>query len=116
MLNSQKVGHVNETAIKKQITDALKQMGYRVYRIQCGRWRVKGGWMWGAPDGTPDLMVPLFCRGMKTLLWVETKTDKGVLREAQRRFYEQLREGEAYLLARSLDDVLGWLTAHSARP
>lgn len=48
-----------ETRLKKAITDAFEAVGLEVIRIQCGRVRVRGGWMHGAKEGTPDLLVPI---------------------------------------------------------
>jgi len=46
-----------ETTLKKNICVALDTMGFRVVRIQSGRAKVRGGWMWLAKKGTPDLLV-----------------------------------------------------------
>ena len=105
-----------EGRIKKDITDALKTLGYIPYRIQCGRWRVRGGWMHGAADGTPDLLVPVMLGEVKGILWIETKTADGKLRAKQQDFRDTLKPFEYHIEARSLDDVLDWLKkvkAHS---
>lgn len=106
-----------EGIIKKSITDALKQMGYRTYRIQCGRWKVRGGWMWGAEEGTPDTWLPVMIQGLsKAILWLEFKTIDGKLRQAQITFRDELPVGEYWLSPTDLDTVLEFLKRHRCTP
>lgn len=106
-----------EGKIKREITDALKQLGYTPYRIQCGRWKVRGGWMHGAVNGTPDLQVPVLLQGVsKALLWVETKQAGGKMSEDQKRFKGELPPAEFHVVAESLDPVLEFLKRHECRP
>ena len=104
-----------EGQIKSDITKALKQMGFEVFRIQCGQVKVKGGWLHGAPNGTADLMIPVTLSAVApAILWLETKTREGQLSEEQKCFKRSRRSGQYYLLARSVDDVLGWLKENRA--
>ena len=106
-----------EGKVKSEITDALKQLGYTPYRIQCGRWRVRGGWMHGAEPGTPDLQVPVMIQGMsKAILWCETKAPDGKLSDRQKNFRDALRPGEFHVTAQSLDPVLEFLQRHRCTP
>src|SRR6185312_14927874 len=43
-------------------------------------------------------------------LWIECKAGRGVQSDAQKEFQREVeQQGHVYLLARSSDDVLGWL-------
>jgi hypothetical protein len=71
---------MGETAISKDIREALKKAGWRVERINAGMVKVAGGFMHLASKGTPDSLV------MKTRElwgWLETKTAVGKLNEHQ---------------------------------
>jgi ribosomal protein L40E len=50
------------------------------------------------------------------VLWIECKSEKGRQSEAQKIFQQQVEAiGHHYLVARSSDDVLGWMREHGAK-
>jgi len=48
---------MTETQLSKSIRDTLERAGFWVERIFSGSARVRGGFIHGASNGTPDLMV-----------------------------------------------------------
>jgi hypothetical protein len=47
---------MSETALKREIVDALNKTGLcRVWSTPSGKVQVRGGWMYLAPEGTPDV-------------------------------------------------------------
>jgi hypothetical protein len=62
---------MSETELKREIVQKLEKCGFWVERIQSGKVKVRGGWMYLASEGTPDLhLVDLGA-------WLEVKTDDG---------------------------------------
>jgi hypothetical protein len=89
-----------ETKDQAGIVSALEGLGYLVIRTNSGRVPVRGGWMHLAPEGTPDLRVV-------GRTWLETKTDKGKLSEAQKRMHARLTAaGERVAVVRSVAEAL----------
>lgn len=92
---------------KKQIADGLKQLGWKVIRLNSGKVRVKGGFMQLCPAGTPDILC---FDNAGALLWVECKAAFAKKRNdqpEQAEFAVWARSvGHRYVLARCLDDVL----------
>ena len=96
---------MSETALQHSIVEALEKMGLLVIRIQCGRVKVRGGWMQLAPEGTPDLLVT----GSKYLrkAFLETKTPVGKLSQVQRVMHQRLvRSGERVFVVRSVEEAI----------
>lgn len=55
---------MSETALRSAIVAALNATGLcRVWSVQCGRVRVRGGWMMLCPVGTPDVCGYLYRDG-----------------------------------------------------
>jgi hypothetical protein len=105
---------VNESDIRREIMNFLRQTGKFALRLNSGKVRVRGGWMQLCPEGTPDIQVieriVTAYECSTHVSWIETKDAKGKQREAQLAFQvECTRRGERYILARSLDDVLAAL-------
>jgi hypothetical protein len=89
-----------ETKDQAGIVSTLEGLGYLVIRTNSGRVPVRGGWMHLAPEGTPDLRVV-------GRTWLETKTDKGKLSEAQKRMHARLiAAGERVAVVRSVAEAL----------
>ncbi len=98
---------MTESQIQKQITDALKDAGYTVFRMQSGMVKgASGRFMRLCPAGTPDLLV---VRSFGQVLWIEVKVPGGKFKPAQEPMIEKLRDmGHDVLVAHSLDDVGKW--------
>lgn len=96
-----------EGIAKKAISDGLKQLGWKVLRLNSGIVKVRGGMMHLCPAGTPDILA--FDRN-GTLLWIECKAafaKKRTDQPEQAEFAGWAHEVKhRYVLARSLDDVL----------
>jgi hypothetical protein len=83
-----------------------KEAGAMAYRMQCGRLRVRGGWMVFAEEGTADLLVFPRHGGV---VWVETKDPTGKTAkeraEAQARFREKVEAmHHRYIRATTIDE------------
>ena len=78
-----------ETAISSKIADILSDLGFMHQRNPCGRLKVRGGWVYGAPNGTPDRLVLL---DGGSVVWVEVKKPGGVLSQAQLDWHREARE------------------------
>lgn len=94
---------MTESAIQKQITEALKLKGYMVFRMNSGmaRKNVKL-----CPAGTPDLLA----LGPGNMFWIEVKTETGRLRPEQASMHVKLeRLGQTVLIARRVEDVLNYI-------
>lgn len=87
----------------------------RLWRVNSGKWfhvarpcdacRKRGHWVQGAPSGASDLMGIL---DDGRLVCIEVKSDKGRQSEEQVRWQKMIEgRGGVYVLARSVDDVLG---------
>ena len=89
-----------ETKIQRQIKDYLEYAGYKVYRMNAGRAKKN---VVGAPAGTPDLLS-ISPKGRH--LWIEIKTEEGVLSGVQASEHRDLiRRGDSVIVARSVEDV-----------
>lgn len=90
---------LKECDIQRQIVDYLRHKGWFVAITSTPA-------MTAATKGLPDLIA---VRGARTI-WCEVKGPRGKQSDNQREFQRQLhlQSGE-YLLARSLDDVIGYL-------
>jgi len=91
---------MTETQIQKEISDYLKALGFKVYRMNSGyiKKNVKL-----AEDGTPDLMTAAD-RGRS--LWIEVKVPGNLPSEIQKRRHAELRAlGHVVIVAYSLEDV-----------
>ena len=96
---------MTEAEIQKQIIDYLKASGCTVIRVNSGRVKARNGYVHLAPDGTPDLLA-ITRRGRH--VWIEVKTPKGKLRDAQRAWIDRHRaRGCEVVVARALEDVQG---------
>ena len=93
------------------IKNAIKKAGWKVFRMNSGKVKVRGGWVQLCDEGTADL---LGFKWNRPPLWVEAKkrgnTTRKSRQEAQGRFGEDMMAlGHTYVVATSLDDVLGVL-------
>ena len=96
---------MSEAAISKSISDALDTLGVMHFRIQCGKVKVRGGWMQLAPPGFPDRWTELG--------FLETKTLTGKLGADQVKCHDRLRDrGHRVAVVRSASEavkvVAGW--------
>ena len=75
---------MTESQIQKQIIDYLRTIGAIVFRMNSGstRHNVKL-----APPGTPDILAVLRTQ----TIWIEVKTETGVLRDSQRFMIRELQ-------------------------
>jgi hypothetical protein len=93
----------SEAETQKLIMQYLKAAGIFAWRQNSGR---RGGVSYGLL-GSPDI-IGMTKQGR--FLGIEVKADKGVLSDSQKHFMEQCQaSGGLYIVARSLDDVLGKL-------
>lgn len=110
-----------ETALKREILDALKKLGIRHWRMNAGGYR---GRAVGHPKGTPDLLMLPSCQPpldgsqgvswRKMVCWIEIKAPGGRLSPEQLKFADSARNaGEHWLLAESIEDVLDFLKGKS---
>jgi len=94
-LMAKRVGEQTETMILQQIRDYLRTLGWFVVRHQQGL---------GCHKGLSDLTVVKDGR----TIWLEVKTAKGKQSEYQQKFQADIEEhGGKYVIARSVDDVVG---------
>jgi hypothetical protein len=95
---------MSETALSREIQDALESIGAVVVRIQSGTFRGAGGHMVrGADKGTPDLAV--IWRGRTQ--WFEVKTREGELSHEQDSWHRNARQqGARVFTVRSAEQAL----------
>lgn len=74
---------MKEAAISREIQTFMKTIGFAVWSTEQGYRRDRGGTRMSA--GIPDL----YCVGHGIGLWVEVKTPKGKLTEAQEEFQRE---------------------------
>lgn len=102
---------IPEKAIQKTILESLAWRKLWAYRLNSGGTRFQGKGKeyfvkFGFP-GCPDIMVLL---PSGRTLWIEVKSAKGALSQAQKDFKEKCdRLGVPHLVARSWDDVEAFL-------
>jgi Holliday junction resolvase len=102
-MKSERARLKTETEIKKEITDYLKAIGYKVYRMQAGF--IKKGFQLNSP-GTPDLLAI----GPRITVWIEVKAADGKLRESQVKEIAEIEEmGQCVLVARSVQELQEYL-------
>lgn len=95
---------MTESAIQRDIVTAGRAMGAKVYRLNAGKVRVKGGFMELAEDGTPDLLT-VWPRGR--LLFVEVKRPKEQPTVIQKLRHRELRNmGHAVCTAHSVEEFI----------
>lgn len=95
---------MTETALSREIQDALESLGALVVRVQSGTFRGAGGHVvHGAQKGTPDLYVAW--RGRHQ--WLEVKTSEGELSHEQDSWHRFARQqGERVFTVRSVEQAL----------
>lgn len=101
---------MKEGEVQKPIKDYLRKMGFKVLRVQCGKIRVKGGFMQLAEKGTSDVIaLPPKQYDMKYLA-VETKTEEGKLKPEQKDFLAWVNANDGLgICAKKMSDVLNAL-------
>jgi hypothetical protein len=93
---------LSESAIQRQIIEAAKVMGHKVYRTNAGRIRARNGWLQLAEEGTPDLLV---VKNLGRSLWVEVKNPGEHATEIQKKRHRELRSlGHAVVVACSVEE------------
>lgn len=102
---------MSETALSRDIRNALELAGYWVERVQSGKTKVRGAWMYFASEGTPDLLIVAPIYG-----WLEIKVPGKMPNEAQGRWHARAeKEGVNVATVRSVEDALrtakGWKNA-----
>lgn len=104
-----------EKATQKAILDYLELTGVFHWRNNSGAMRTEhGSFVRFGTAGSPDIIVVLPPHGQ--ILGIEVKDGRGSLSAAQKAFRDALeRVGGLYLVARSLDDVIGFLNRHKRR-
>lgn len=101
---------MSETDLSRSIRDALARFGFWTERVNAGRVKARGGWHYGASNGTPDLVVVAPSYG-----WLEVKTDTGDLRDEQTAWHDRARNfGVRVAVVRSVEaalrEVQAWAT------
>ena len=94
-----------ERDVQNAIRAYLGTKGIACFRCNVGRVRTADGRFFdtGLPEGFPDLIA---LPGNGLIAFIEVKTLKGRLREAQKRFRDwATSKGYKYIVARSVEDV-----------
>lgn len=96
---------MSETSeVVRPILELLRRFGITATRMQCGRVRVRGGWMHLADEGWPDI-VGYLPNGR--MFGIECKTLTGAAREAQVAWAQRARANNVvHLFARSELEVI----------
>jgi hypothetical protein len=84
-----------ETQISKRICDYVKGLGHRIYRMNAGRVKVKGGWFNLNEPGTPDLLIIAY--GIPCFVEVKKQGEKPT--ETQQAYHEKLRDEKIYIFS-----------------
>ncbi len=91
-----------ETALSKEIRDALARRGFWIERVNSGKTRVRRGWLYGASAGTPDILVIAPAFG-----FLEVKTETGGLNPDQVAWHDKARAfGVRVEVVRSVEGAL----------
>ncbi len=94
-----------ETEVSDKVRAFLETKGFKVYRMQSGRFRGAGGWITMNPTGTPDLFAVQPVTGR--VVMIETKTPIGHASPAQKAIVDEINKlGGFALIAYSLGDVI----------
>ncbi len=97
-----------EGKIKAEVQDFLKKSGRYFMRMQSGKVKLRGGWMYLCPEGTADILT---FDAAGRCIWLELKQLKGVQREAQLLFEQRVRAmGHSYAVVKSVDDAFRAVT------
>jgi len=93
-----------EGIVKTAVLDYLKKSGRFFMRLQSGKVKVMGGWMYLCPAGTADVLT---FDSVGRCMWIELKQLKGEQREKQVEFQQKVTAiGHSYVVARSVEDVV----------
>jgi hypothetical protein len=97
-----------EGLVKANVQDFLKKTGRFFIRMQSGRVKVRGGFMYLCPEGTGDILT---FDDDGRCVWLEVKQLKGKQREAQENFERRVSEmGHRYCVVRSVEDAVRAVT------
>ena len=108
---------VLEKDVQRSILDFLKLKRLLAIRINSGGFPINRkdgskGWARGADAGTADILA--FTGA--SVIWVECKSSVGKLTESQKEFKKKVEKlGHIYIVARSLDDVMGLFNQKPSR-
>lgn len=93
----------SETEIKKEICDYVKRRGFRVYRMNAGSVKVRGGWMRLCDKNTPDNLFSVCGR----FVWCEVKKKGLQATKEQAAHHEKLRaDGHFVICADGMNDFI----------
>ena len=93
-----------ETQISDSIREFLESKGFKVFRMQSGRFRGAGGWVTMNEKGCPDLIC--LAPGGR-LVAIETKTPEGHASKEQIKFKDEINAmGGFAMIAHSLGEVV----------
>lgn len=109
-----------EQQIQKSILDYLTICKIWHRRMNTGvlrnEYKGKKGFVRFGTPGMADILAmyqPVSCdypNSHQRVLWIEVKAPKGKQSESQREFQNEVEgQGHAYILAKSIDDIAGWL-------
>lgn len=86
---------------------AIRNAGIWVARMQSGKVKVRGGWMYLCPNGTADILV----RPSGRVVWLETKLGKYGQSADQVEFQKMVEGfGDEYYVVRSVAEGLDAVT------
>lgn len=108
----------SESAISKEIRDALTSLGIETFRMNSGAARVRGGFVHGHKKGTADILACLWLpnESLPRWAWIEVKKPGGKQSPEQREFEcDRAYKHQIYWLVDSVDDLLAKLKASGAR-
>jgi hypothetical protein len=103
-----------ESETQKAILDLLAVSGIFGFRLNTAAVKTGGRFFYchTLGRGAADILAfPSVGSGHYRILWIETKSSVGRQQPEQVSFQEDVeRRGHSYLLARSVDDVIQWMT------
>ena len=100
---------IRERDIQRQVCDYFRAHGWYVLRLNVFRGKLeRGGWIEQGEVGMPDLLAILPHRYSSCqVLWLEIKTPRGRLNEAQRNWHAWARsQGFRVEIIHSLEELL----------
>lgn len=84
----------SETSVSKQIADNARDRGFLVYRMNAGKVKARGGWIYLNPKSTPDRLIMVY--GFPC--WVEVKKNGEKATGEQIEYHEMLVKNHNFVI------------------